>query len=230
MGAAIAGRLGRAGAKVAITYRSSRQAAERLAGQLRAEGHEALAMAADSGSAAEISGAFAGIAERFGGIDILVNNAGLAHPGRIEDYDPARFDEMVAVNIKGVFVATREALAHMKRGGRVINIGSVSSDYVPYPGNAVYAMTKSAVDGLTRGLARELGGRGITINNVQPGRIDTRMLRDALAERFGQVRETMPLGRYGEADEVASLVEYLCGDQAGFITGATLRIDGGVSV
>ena len=129
-----------------------------------------------------------------------------------------------------MFVAIQEALRYFRPDGRIINIGSISSDFAPYTGNSLYVMTKSAVAGLTRGLARELAERRITINNVQPGRVDTDLLRAALGDAFDRARGESPLGRFGDAAEVAHVVAFLCGDEAGYVTGAHLRIDGGVSV
>lgn len=230
IGASIVRRLAARGADIVFTYRASRADADHLTTLLRDREGTTLAIQADSGKQDDVCQVFRAVAERFRRVDILVNNAGLAHQGEIDQFDLARFDEMMAVNIRGAYMATREAAALMPRGGRIVNIGSVSSDYAPYAGIVAYVMTKSALHGMTRGLARELGQRGITINTVQPGRIDTRMLRSVLADRYEQARATMPLGRFGDSDEVASLVEYLCSEGAAFITGANLRIDGGVSV
>jgi 3-oxoacyl-[acyl-carrier protein] reductase len=150
--------------------------------------------------------------------------------GPISDYSLDDLDEMIAVNIRGLFVATQEALRHMGEGGRIINIGSVSSDYMPIAGHAVYAMTKGAVASLTRALARELGPRGIAINNVQPGRIDTDLVRAIVGSKAEEVRKTIPVGRFGQTNEVASFVAYLASPEAAFVTGANLKIDGGVSL
>lgn len=230
IGAAIVAELATQGASVVIGYRHSRDRAERLAGELVGEGLRAEAYALDTGSAEALRAAFPAIAERWGGLDLLVNNAGMSRAARIEDITEQLLDEMLAVNVKGVFLAIKEALPFLRSGGRVVNIGSIGSDYMPYGGQSLYVMTKSAVAGLTRGLARELATRNITINNVQPGRVDTEMLRDVLGNDFDRVRGQTPLGRFGDAAEVASLVAFLCGDEAGYITGANLRIDGGVSV
>lgn len=230
IGASIVRRLAARGADIVFTYHASKEDADALATSLRDREATILALQADSGSANDIRHLFREVAARFCRVDILINNAGLAHQGDLGELDLDHFDEMMAVNIKGAFMATREAAAMMPRGGRIVNIGSISSDYAPYTGTVAYVMTKSALHGMTRGLARELAKRGITINTVQPGRIDTFMLRRALADRFEQARSTMPLGRFGDSDEVASLVAYLCSEGAAFITGANLRIDGGVSV
>jgi 3-oxoacyl-[acyl-carrier protein] reductase len=200
IGAAIAKRLARDGAAVAITYVGAQRSADEVVGAIRAAGGRALALRADSADAAAVTP-----------LDRL----------SLED-----FGRMVAVNIRGVFVATQEAARHMGEGGRIITIGSVNADRMPFTGGSVYAMTKAAVAGLTRGLARDLGPRGITVNTVQPGPVDTDMnpKDGTLAEA---VKGLVALGRYGEAEEIAGLVAYLAGPEAGFVTGASLTIDGG---
>jgi 3-oxoacyl-[acyl-carrier protein] reductase len=230
IGASIAKRLSEDGAAVAITYATSREPAETLVQGIKEHGGIALAIQADSGDVVRVKSAIAETVKAFGRLDILVNNAGIVRPGMIWDYSLDDLDEMIAVNIKGLFVATQEAVRHMTEGGRIINIGSVSSDYMPFTGQAVYAMTKGAVASLTRGLARDLGPRGITINNVQPGRIDTESLRAVLGPKAEQVRQTIALGRFGSADEVAGLVAYLVSPDGAFVTGANLKVDGGVSL
>ena len=167
--------------------------------------------------------------ETFGRLDILVNNAGIELSGEVADYPLDRLDRMIAVNIKSVIVAIQEALRHMVHGGRIINIGSISSEYMPLAGHAIYAMTKGAIAGLTRGLARDLGPRGITVNNVQPGRVATDLLMSALGNSADAARASIPAGRFGEPDEVAALVSFLAGDTGSFINGAHLRVDGGAS-
>jgi 3-oxoacyl-[acyl-carrier protein] reductase len=230
IGAATAQRLSAEGAAVALTYVQSAAPAEALVGAIEADGGQALAIQADSAHPAEVRAAIAATVDRFGGLDILVNNAGIQRPGTIWDYALDDLDAMIAVNIKGLFVATQEALRHMGQGGRIINIGSISSDHMPLGGHAVYAMTKGAVASLTRGLARDLGPRGITINNVQPGRIDTDMIRAAIGPIADRMREAIALQRFGTTDEVAALVAYLAGPEAAFVTGASLKVDGGTSL
>jgi 3-oxoacyl-[acyl-carrier protein] reductase len=230
IGASIVKRLSAEGAAVAITYWSSKEAAEDLAMAIQAGGGKALAIHANSAEVDDVRAAIAQTVKAFGRLDILVNNAAVSHPGTIADYSLADLDDIIAVNIRGLFVATQEAVRHMGRGGRIINIGSVSSDYMPVGGHAAYAMTKGAVASFTRALARELGPRGITINNIQPGRIDTAMLREALGSKFDEVPKTIPLQRFGKTDEVASFVAYLASSEAAFVTGANLKVDGGVSL
>ncbi|HKV42700.1 MAG TPA: SDR family oxidoreductase, partial [Blastocatellia bacterium] len=164
--------------------------------------------------------------KELGRLDILVNNAGIFTQAPFEQFSLADFDRMLAVNVRGVFVAAQEAARHMTEGGRIIMIGSVVAERVGFQGASVYAMTKAAVAGLTRGMARDLGPRGITVNNVQPGPIDT-----DLAPKDGPVADALKsataVGRYGESAEVASLVAYLASPEAALVTGASLTIDGG---
>jgi 3-oxoacyl-[acyl-carrier protein] reductase len=230
IGAAIVKRLSDEGAAVAITYSASKQAAEALVSEINRDGGNALAIRADSAVVEEVKTAVANTVKTFGRLDILVNNAAKGRTGTIETYPLNDLDEMIAVNIKGLFVATQEALRYLGEGGRIINIGSISGDYAPMAGISVYAMTKGAVASLTRGLARELGPRGITVNNVQPGRIDTEMMRDGFGPALERVRQAIPLQRFGTTDEVAGLVAYLSSSEAAFINGANLRVDGGASV
>lgn len=226
MGAAIARRLAADGAQVALTYSASPEKADAVVKSILDKGGKAIAIQADSANVKAIKTAVSKTVDAFAGLDILVNNAGIYVGGPIEDYKHSDFDRMVNVNIKGMFVAIQEALHHMKEGGRIINIGSTMSDYSAFPGAAIYTMTKSAVAGLTRGLARELGARGITINNVQPGPVDTDM-NPKDGEVAQLVTANIALGRYGRDDEIASFVAYLASEDSSFITGASLLADGG---
>lgn len=231
IGAAIVRQLCGEGVSVAFTYVSSRDKADALVRDVEVVGGSALAIHADSGAVEQVRAAVQQTVDHFGRLDILVNNAGIELPGSIDDYTAADFDRMIDVNIKGVFFATQEAVRHMHHGGRIINIGSVSSDYMPIGGHAVYAMTKGAIASLTRGLARDLGPRGITINNVQPGRVETDMIKAVRQAPGGdKIHETIALKRFGTSEEVAGLVSYLAGPEASFVTGANLKIDGGASV
>jgi 3-oxoacyl-[acyl-carrier protein] reductase len=207
IGAAIVKRLAAEGAAVAFTYVSSEAKAKELQDSITAAGGKALAIHADSADEKAIRAAVTSTVQAFGGLDILVNNAGVLAVGPLEDFSMEDFDRTLNINVRSVFIATQAAAQHMKEGGRVINIGSTNADRMPFAGGGVYAMSKSALVGLTKGLARDLGPRGITINNVQPGPVDTDM--------------------NPASGDFASFVSYLAGPEAGYITGASLTIDGG---
>ncbi len=226
IGAAIVKRLAKEGADVALTYAKSPDKAQEIAKVAQTFGVRALAVEADSADAEALVSAVERTVKEFGGIDILVNNAGVLALGPIDDFTLADFDRTVAVNVRAVFVATQAAVKHMKEGGRIINIGSCNAIRMPFPGGAVYAMSKSALVGLVQGLARDLGGRGITINNVQPGPVDTDM-NPADGEFAEALKKLMALPRYGTADEIAAMVAYVAGPEAAYVTGASLTIDGG---
>lgn len=226
IGAAIAKRLAAEGAAVALTYSASPGKADEVVRAIESAGGKALAIKADVANPEAVRAAVKQTVEKFGGIDILVNNAGTAIVAPIDTFSLEDFEKVFAINVRGVFVATQEAVRHMREGGRIINIGSVNSDRVPFGGGSVYAMSKAAVAGLTRGLARDLGARKITVNNVQPGPVDTDM--NPADSEWG--RATLPhiaLGRYGHTDEIASFVAFLASPEAGYITGGGHLIDGG---
>ncbi|MBB3221061.1 SDR family oxidoreductase [Pseudoduganella umbonata] len=226
IGAATARRLARDGATVAIGYAASAAAAEALAADIAAAGGTALAIRADAADAAALKGAIDTVADRFGRIDILVNNAGVLHLGDVAQFSLQDFDRTVAINVRSVFVAAQAALAHMGEGGRIVNVSSTNALRMPFAGGAVYAMSKSALTGLAKGMARDLGPRGITVNNVQPGPIDTDM-NPADAEFGAVMHGLMALPRHGHPDEVAAMIAYLASPEAAFVTGADLLIDGG---
>jgi 3-oxoacyl-[acyl-carrier protein] reductase len=225
IGAAVVRRLAQDGATVAFTYSASGEKAAALAAEIEANGSMALAINADSADPAAVKAAVAQTVDRFGHLDILVNNAGILILGMVYDYDLALFDRMIAVNVRAVFVAIQAALPHMGEGGRIITTGSVTADRTGFPGASVYGMTKGAVAALTRGLARDLGPRGITVNAIQPGPTETDMNPDENVRSM--VRPLIALGRMGKDIEVASLVAYLAGPESSFVTGAALTIDGG---
>ncbi|MDB9513594.1 3-oxoacyl-ACP reductase FabG [Kamptonema animale CS-326] len=226
LGAAIAQRLAQDGAAVAITYTSSPQKADEVVLAIESAGGKALAIRAESADVEAVKNAVTETVKAFGRLDILVNNAGIAVMAPIDEFSMDDFDRLIAVNVKGVFVATQEAVRHMTEGGRIIMIGSVNSDLVPFVGGSVYALTKGAIASFTRGLARDLGPRGITVNNIQPGPIDTDM-NPAEGPFADSLKSTMALQRYGRAEEVAAMVSYLASPEAAFVTGASLKIDGG---
>ncbi len=228
IGAAIAQRLARDGANVAITYSSSPQKAEEIVSAIKSGGGQAIAIRADAADAAAVHNSITHTVRTFGKLDILVNNAAVATVAPIDDLTMEDYDKSIAVNVTGVFVAVKAALKHMKSGGRIITIGSVNSDYVPVAGLSVYALTKGAVASFTRGLARDLGPRGITVNNVQPGPVDTDM-NPATGAFADTMRSYMASGRYGKVNEIAGLVAYLASEDAAYVTGANLKIDGGFS-
>ncbi|MED5608119.1 3-oxoacyl-ACP reductase family protein [Pseudomonas sp. JH-2] len=226
IGAAIVQRLARDGAAVAFTYVSSAQKAEDLAATVQAAGGRALAIQADSADADSLKAAIERAAAHFGRLDILVNNAGVLAVAPLDEFTLEDFDRTLAVNVRSVFVATQAAARHMGEGGRIITIGSTNAERMPFAGGGVYAMSKAAVTGLTRGFARDLGPRGITVNNVQPGPVDTDMNPDS-GDFAESLKGLMALDRYGRAEEIASFVAYLAGPEAAYITGANLLIDGG---
>jgi 3-oxoacyl-[acyl-carrier protein] reductase len=226
IGAAIAKRLAADGAAVALTYTNSAQNADEVVRSIESAGGQARAIRADSANVEDVKDAVAETVKVFGRLDILVNNAGVVALAPIDEFKLEDFDRLVDVNVRGVFVAIQEAVRHMGEGGRIINIGSVNSDLVPFAGGSVYALTKGAIAGFTRGLARDLGPRGITVNNVQPGPVDTDM-NPADGPFAAQVKGLTALQRYAQSDEIAGMVSYLASPEAAFVTGASLKIDGG---
>jgi 3-oxoacyl-[acyl-carrier protein] reductase len=226
IGAATALRLARDGATVALTYVRSADQANQVVADIEAAGGKALAIQADSADAGQLVAAIRQAASTFGRIDILVNNAGVLAVAPLDVFTLEDFDRTLAINVRSVFVATQEAVRHMGENGRVINIGSTNADRMPFEGGATYAMSKSALVGLAKGMARDLGGRGITVNNVQPGPVDTDMNPDG-SDFSGALKDLMAVKRYGKAEEIAGFVAYLAGPEAGYITGASLTIDGG---
>jgi 3-oxoacyl-[acyl-carrier protein] reductase len=228
IGAAIAKALADDGADVAISYSSSEEKAKQVVGDLLAKGVRAHAFKADQANAKEVEGLVKSVVDRFGRLDILVNNAGVFASAQVHDRanNLAELEHLFAVNVGGVAAAVRTAAPLMHQGGRIISIGSVAGDSSPWPGFADYSATKGAIAAYTRGWARDLGPKGITVNNVAPGPIATDM-----APADGEVHDALiagtALGRYGKPEEVASLVAFLAGPEAGYITGATLAVDGG---
>ncbi|MGW2487883.1 SDR family oxidoreductase [Streptomyces sp. NPDC001606] len=226
IGAAVALRLARAGADVAVTYVQDERAAADVVRAVRALGRGAVALRADAADPGQAAGAVERAAAEYGRLDVLVNNAGVGLLGPLETLTPADVDRVLAVNVRGVFLTAQAAAARMRSGGRIVTVGSCVTQRVPGPGMTLYAMSKAALTGLNRGLARELGGRGITANLVHPGPVDTDMNPADGPYADGQ-RELTALGRFGTADEVASMVAYLAGPDAAYVTGAEFSVDGG---
>ncbi|AOE86391.1 3-oxoacyl-ACP reductase family protein [Pseudomonas sp. TCU-HL1] len=228
IGAAIAKRLANEGAAVALSYAASASSALEVVQAIEAAGGRAIAIKADSRDEQAIRAAIRHTVETYGRLDILVNNAGVLAVAPIEDFSIDDLDRTLDVNVRSVVIASQEAARVMGEGGRIITIGSTNAERMPFAGGSVYALSKAAVAGFTKGLARDLGPRGITVNTVQPGPVDTEMNPDH-GEFATSLKQLMALPRYGQAEEIASFVAYLAGPEAGYITGANLMIDGGFS-
>jgi 3-oxoacyl-[acyl-carrier protein] reductase len=228
IGAAIAKRLAADGASVAITYTKGADTAASVVEDIERAGQKAFAIQADATDAAAVGAAVEKTVATFGRLDILVNNAGTAIPKKFEEATLEELDHMIDLNVRGTFVATQAALKHMKSGGRIIMIGSCVGERCMTPGLVPYAATKGAVKMFTQGLSREVGSRGITVNNIQPGPIDTD-LNPAAGEWATPQKAATALNRYGSVDEVASLVAFVASPEAAYITGANLTVDGGTN-
>jgi len=228
IGAAIAKRLASDGASVAITYAKDATSASAVVKAIELDGGKAIAIKADSVDAEAIKGAVAKTVSAFGSIDILVNNAGTAIPKPFEEATIEEFDHILNLNVRAVFITTQAALKHMNNGGRIITIGSAVGERVLVPGLVPYAATKGAVKMFTQALSREVGSRGITVNNVQPGPIDTD-LNPATGDWAVPQKAVTALIRYGHVDEIASMVAFVAGPDSSYITGASLTVDGGMN-
>jgi NAD(P)-dependent dehydrogenase (short-subunit alcohol dehydrogenase family) len=226
IGAEIALTLARDGADVAVTYVRAADRAAAVVRGIEAAGGRGLAIAADAADPAAVAAAVDRAAAAFGRLDILVNNAGIAPFGPLEEVGAEELDRTLAIHVRAAIVAAQAAARHLGPGGRVVNIGSSLAERVPYPGWTLYAMSKSALIGLTRGLARDLGPRGITANVVHPGSTDTEMNpADSPDAEFE--RGFTALGRYGHPGEVAAMVAHLAGPGGDYVTGASIPVDGG---
>ena len=228
IGAAIAKRLADDGAHVAITYTKGAEAASSVVQAIERTGGRAIAIQADATNAGAVRAAVEQTVRSLGGLNVLVNNAGTAIPNKFEDASLEELDRVIDLNIRGTFIATQEALKHLADGGRIIMIGSCVGERDQTPGLAAYAATKGAIKMFTQGLAREVGGRAITVNNIQPGPIDTD-LNPASGEWAVPQKAFTALGRYGRVEEVAALVAFVAGPDASYITGTNLTVDGGTN-
>lgn len=225
IGAAIAKRLAAGGADVVITYHSDADKAKAVVEAIQAEGAKAEARQLDAADLAACERLINDIAGGRGKVDILVNNAAVLDGGDISAITPAQFDNTMNVNVRGIYFLTKAALEHMPEGGRIVNIGSIFGESVPYPGLDLYSISKFALAGMTRALARDLGPKGIAVNCVQPGPIDTDMnpADGALAEAM---TPRSPIGRYGRPEEVAEMVAYLVGPHTANTSGSIFNVDG----
>jgi 3-oxoacyl-[acyl-carrier protein] reductase len=228
IGAAIAKRLAADGANVAITYTKGADAAASIVKEIERAGRKAIAIQADAADAEAVKAAVEKTVATFGRLDVLVNNAGTAIPKTFEETTLEEMDRVIDINIRGTFVATQAALKHMKNGGRIIMIGSSVGERMMTPGLVPYSATKGAVKMFAQGLSREVGNRGITVNNIQPGPIDTD-LNPAAGDWAAPQKAATALNRYGSVDDVAALVAFVVGPEASYITGANLTVDGGTN-
>ena len=227
IGRAIAGRLCREGVSVAITYVSNANSAEEIAAEINAAGGAAIALHADVAKLEDIQRLFDQTIEHFGRLDILVNNAGIRISKNVADIDEAEFDRLFAINVKGTFFACQLAAHRLSDGGRIINVSSAVTRMM-LPGYSIYAASKGAVDQITRVLAKELGGRHITVNAVAPGPVDTELFRDGKSdEQIQQMAQMAALGRIGQVQDIADAVAFLAGDDARWITGQSIHVNGG---
>jgi 3-oxoacyl-[acyl-carrier protein] reductase len=228
IGAAIAKRLAADGASVAITYSKDASAASAVVKAIELEGGKAVAIQADATDTKAVKGAIEKTVATFARLDVLVNNAGTAIPKTFEETTLEEMDRVIDINVRGTLVATQAALKHMKSGGRIIMIGSCVGERAMTPGLVAYAATKGAVKMFTQGLSREVGSRGITVNNVQPGPIDTD-LNPAAGEWAVPQKAATALDRYGHVDEIAAAVAFIASPESSYITGSNLTVDGGMN-
>src|ERR1700687_2615353 len=228
IGAAIAKRLAADGASVAITYAKDASAASAVVKAIERDGGKAIAIQANAADVEAVKGAVEKTVATFGQLDVLVNNAGTAIPKKFETTTLAEMDRVIDINVRGAMAATQAALKHMKNGGRIIMTGSAVRERVSTPGLVAYAATKGAVKMFTQALSREVGSRGITVNNVQPGPIDTD-LNPAAGDWAVPQKAATALDRYGRVEEVAALVAFVAGPESSYITGANLTVDGGMN-
>jgi 3-oxoacyl-[acyl-carrier protein] reductase len=228
IGAAIAKRLAADGANVAITYAKDASAASAVVKAIERDGGKAVAIQADAANVEAVKAAVEKTVATFGQLDVLVNNAGTAIPKTFEETTLEEMDRVIDINVRGTLVTTQAALKHMKSGGRIISIGSAVGDRVQTPGLVAYSATKGAVKIFTQGLSREVGGRGITVNNIQPGPIDTD-LNPASGDWAVPQKAATALDRYGHVDEIAAAVAFIAGPESSYMTGSNITVDGGMN-
>jgi 3-oxoacyl-[acyl-carrier protein] reductase len=229
IGAAIARKLAGDGADIAITYARSSERAVATVNSIIAEGRRAIAIEADNADPAKVGAAVKQTLKELGRLHILVNNAGIFLVGSIDAVSLEDFDQTFSVNVRSAFLASKIAATYMGNGGRIISIGSNFAERIPAPGLSLYAASKAALVGLTKGMARDLGTRGITVNIVQPGSTNTDM-NPANGPNSPQQIGRMAIPRFGEATDIAGLVAWLASSESQFVTGAAMTIDGGASV
>ena len=228
IGAEIAKALAAEGADVAITYEKSAERAAEVVGAIKAKGRRAVAIQADSADVAAVQASVEKAVAELGGLDILVNNAGILRLSELKDISLADIDALLNVNVRAPIVASKAALPHLGKGGRIISIGSYFADRVPAPALGVYAASRSALIAFTKALARELGPKEVTVNLVQPGSIDTDM-NPSHSPAADALRQFMALGRFGKPDDIANAVAFLASAKSQYITGSTLTVDGGAN-
>ena len=228
IGAAIAKRLAADGANVAITFTKDASAASAVVKAIELGGGKAIAIQADAANVEAVKAAVEKTVATFGQLDVLVNNAGTAIPKAFEETTLEEMDRVIDINVRGTMATTQAALKHMKSGGRIISIGSAVGDRVQTPGLVAYSATKGAVKIFTPGLSREVGGRGITVNNIQPGPIDTD-LNPASGDWAVPQRAATALDRYGNVDEIAAAVAFIAGPESSYMTGSNITVDGGMN-
>jgi 3-oxoacyl-[acyl-carrier protein] reductase len=229
IGAAIAKRMAREGADVAITYHNSKEKAENVVAKIHQYGVKVAAIQADSAHPTIVMEAIDQVYQEFGGLDILVNNAGIGVYDDFNNFTLEDFDRIMAINVRAVFAASQAALKYMTKGGRIIHIGSSQAERIPSAGASLYGMSKSALIGLTKGMARDIAPKGITVNIIHPGPVNTDM-NPSNGPSSDYQRSIMALSEYGSAEEIASLAAYLAGPESGYITGAGITIDGGTNI
>ena len=231
IGRAIAGRLAGEGANLAISYRSNEIAAEEAAQKVRAAGVRCELFKGDVSSPEDVEALFTGVRDAFGRVDILVNNAGITRDNLVMRMNEGEFDDVLRTNLRGTYLCTRAALRPMIRArwGRIVNVSSVVG-LVGNAGQANYAASKAGIIGLTKSVAREVAQRGITVNAVAPGYVETELTGGLPEKVKEQIREQIPAGRFGEPEEVAEVVAFLVAEEAGYVTGQTIAVDGGMTM